>query len=209
VTGDAQPQPPAYQPPDGLVPDQRQLRLSHDERDRVVQFLNTAFSEGRLTVPEFEERVEGVLQARTYGEIEPFLADLPVATAAPPPPPRDVLELRSTASTIKRRGRWSVPRRLVIRSKAGSVKLDFAEAMISYPVVEIDLDVLAGSTELVLPDGATADIDDVEMFAGNAKSKVPSAYDAPGAPVHFQVHGSSKAGSLKVRYRRHFWRWSW
>ena len=209
MTGDLQPQPPAYQPPDGPVPDQRQLRLSHADRDRVVQFLNSAFSEGRLTVPEFEERVDGVLKARTYGEIEPFLADLPVAAAAPAPPPRDVLELRSTASSIKRRGRWSVPRRLVIRSKAGSVKLDFAEAAISHPVVEIDLDVLAGSTELILPDGATADIDDVEMFAGNAKSKVPSAYDAPGAPVHFQVSGSSKAGSLKVRYRHYFWRWSW
>jgi hypothetical protein len=208
VTGDLQPQ-PAYQPPDGPLPDERQLRLSHDDRDRVVQFLNTAVSEGRLTLAEFEERVAGVLQAKTYGEIEPYLSDLPVAAAPAPPPPRDVVELRSTASSIKRRGRWSVPRRLVIRSKAGSVKLDFAEAVIGHPVVEVDLDVLAGSTELILPAGATADIDDVEMFAGSAKSKVPTSYDSPGAAVHFQVTGSNKAGSLKVRYRRRFWRWSW
>jgi Domain of unknown function (DUF1707) len=191
-----------------LMPPNRELRLSDVDRDRVVGWLNTALSEGRLTLPEFEERVDAVLRAKTYGEVEPYLADLPIAGLARPPQ-RELLELRSVASSLKREGRWSVPRRLVVNSKAGSVKLDFTEALIDYPVVEIHLDVLAGSTELVLPAGATADIDDVEMFAGSAKSKVPVRYDAPESGVHFVVTGSNKAGSLKVRYRRRFWRWSW
>jgi hypothetical protein len=193
-----------------LLPENRDLRLSDADRDRVVGWLNAALGEGRLSLAEFEERVQAVLRAKTYGEVEPHLADLPVAVGRPGPPPREVVELRSVASTLKRRGRWSVPRRLLVRSKAGSVKLDFSEAVISYPVVEIDLEVFAGSTELILPQGATADIDDVQMYAGSAKSKVPTSYDALASDgVRFVVTGSSKAGSLKVRYRHRFWRWSW
>jgi hypothetical protein len=192
-----------------LLPENRELRLSHADRDRVVGWLNAALGEGRLTLPEFEERVDAVLRARTYGDVEPYLADLPVTVAPGKASPPELVELRSVASSLKRHGRWPVPRRLVVHSKAGSVKLDFSEAMIEYPVVEVELDVLAGSTELVLPDGATADIDGLEIFAGSAKSKVPTSYDTTGSGIRFMVSGSNRAGSLKVRYRRRFWRWSW
>jgi hypothetical protein len=183
------------------------MRLSDADREREVGWLNTAVSEGRLTLVEFEERVDAVLRARTYRELEPHLADLPVGRAAQPA--REVAELTNVASTIKRRGRWSVPRRLVVRSNAGNVKLDFAEAMIPHPVVEIDLAVMAGNTLLVLPDGATADLDDVRMVAGNVRSKVPAGYDLPDGQPRFVVTGSNKAGNLVVRCRRRFCRWSW
>lgn len=211
MTGELQPPggEPAYQPPDPSGYDQRKVRISNADRDKVVEFLNAALGDGRLTLAEFDERVAGVHEAKTYGDVEPYLKDLPVAVAPTAPPTRDLVELRSVASSIKRRGRWHVPRRLVVQSKAGSVKLDFAEATIGHPIVEIDLDVLAGSTELILPDGATADIDDVRMYAGTARSKVPSSYDASGPGIRFVVTGSNKAGSLKVRYRYRFWRWSW
>jgi len=189
-----------------LLPQNRDLRMSHADRDRVVEWLNKAVGEGRLTLAEFEERIDGVLKAKTYGEVEPYLRDLPLTR---PAPARDLVELRTVASTLRRGGRWAVPRRLIVRSKAGSVKLDFADAVIEHPVVEIELDVNAGSTHLILPAGATADIDDVEMIAASARSRVPATYDAPGAPVRFVVTGSQKAGSLKVRYKHRFWRWSW
>jgi hypothetical protein len=209
----AQPHPsadePAYRPPATREYDQRKVRMSTADRDQIVDVLNTALSAGRLTLDEFDERVAGVQNAKTYGEVEPYLKDLPIAVAPAAPPPREVVELGSVASSIKRKGRWNVPRRLVVRNKAASVKLDFSEALISYPVVEIDLDVLAGSTELVLPAGATADIDDVRMFAGSAKSKVPTSYEDPGSGIRFVVTGSCKAGSLKVRYQYRFWHWSW
>lgn len=190
---------------------QRDLRMSDADRERVVGWLKSAVSEGRLTLGEFEERVDGVLRAKTYGEIEQYVHDLPMVSGQQTnaPAPREIVELRAVASSLKRRGRWTVPRRLVVRSKAGSVKLNFADAVISYPVVEIELEVLAGSTELILPDGATADVDDVMMYAGSTKSRVPASYDAPDQGPRFVVTGSNKAGSLKVRYQRRFWRWRW
>jgi hypothetical protein len=99
-----------------------------------------------------------------------------------------------------------VPRRLVVQSKAGSVKLDLRHAVVSHRVLNIELATQAGSTTIVLPPGASANIDGVITSAGSAKSKVPSVPD-PG--LHVVVTGSAAAGSLVVRYERRFWRWRW
>lgn len=179
--------------------------MSDADRERVVQRLNQAAGDGRITLDEFEERVAGVLAARTFGEIEPYVADLPAAPGAPPP--REVVELRSVASELKRKGGWVVPRRIVASNKAGSVKLDFTEAVISYPVVEISLDVVAGSTTLVLPPGASVDATDVQTVAGSVKVR-GNLPESSGQP-HFVVTGRQSMGSLVVRRQYRFWRWRW
>jgi hypothetical protein len=176
--------------------------MSDADREGVVERLNAAVADGRLTLVEFEERVDGVLKARTFGEVEPFVADLPAAPAT-----EDVVELRSHAGEIKRKGRWAVPRRLVVHSKAGSVKLDMRHAVIAHRVVEIDLATQAGSTVIVLPPGASANIDGVTTSAGSAKNKVSAVPGSEGP--HLVVTGSAAAGSLVVRYERRFWRWRW
>lgn len=178
--------------------------MSDADRERVVQRLNAAAGEGRITLAEFEERVAAVWGARTYGEVEPYVADLPLAGLTPA---RDVVELRSIASELKRSGAWAVPRRIVVSSKAGSVKLDFTDAAISYPVVEIDLDVLAGETVLVLPPGASVDATDVETVASSVK--VRKGVAAHGGGTHFVVTGRQRMGSLVVRRQYRFWRWRW
>ncbi len=176
--------------------------MSDADREGVVARLNAAVADGRLTLVEFEERVDGVLKARTFGEVEPFVVDLPAVPVAD-----DVVELRSHAGEIKRKGRWPVPRRLIVHSKAGSVKLDLRHAVIPHRVVDIELATQAGSTVIVLPPDATANIDGVTTSAGTAKNSVPSV---PGpAGLHVVVTGSAAAGSLVVRYERRFWRWRW
>lgn len=179
--------------------------MSDADRDGVIARLNSAAAEGRLTLSEFEERVDGVLKARTFGEVEPFVMDLPAAPAAS----TDVVVLRSHAGSIKRKGRWTVPRRLVVQAKAGSVKLDLRHAIIPSGAVQIELKTQAGSTVIVLPPGATANIDGVTASAGSARSAVPSTPRPDAHAPHVVVAGSTAAGSLKVRYERRFWRWRW
>jgi Domain of unknown function (DUF1707) len=53
------------------------LRVSHEERERVVDALRTHAGEGRLDMDELEQRVEAALSARTRGELDALLADLP------------------------------------------------------------------------------------------------------------------------------------
>ena len=53
------------------------LRASDADRERVVVALRDHAAAGRLEPAELEERLEAALGARTLGELEPLLADLP------------------------------------------------------------------------------------------------------------------------------------
>jgi hypothetical protein len=53
------------------------LRASHADRDRVVELLRVAASNGRLTGDELDERLEVALNARTDRELAALTADLP------------------------------------------------------------------------------------------------------------------------------------
>ena len=57
------------------------MRAADADRDRVVEFLNVAYSEGRLSKDEYEDRLENALSARTYADLDQLLTDLPVARA--------------------------------------------------------------------------------------------------------------------------------
>jgi Flp pilus assembly protein TadB len=53
------------------------LRASDADRDAVAERLRQAAVEGRLEPDELEERLHTALRARTYGELDPLLRDLP------------------------------------------------------------------------------------------------------------------------------------
>jgi hypothetical protein len=62
------------------------LRASDADRDRVVDQLSLHFQAGRLTSDEFDERSTQALQARTLGDLDGLLTDLPALPAADPAP---------------------------------------------------------------------------------------------------------------------------
>jgi hypothetical protein len=68
-----------------------QLRASDEDRDHVIDRLREAASEGRIAAEELEQRVTSALKARTYGELDATVADLPGPSA------RGGLSRRSTA----------------------------------------------------------------------------------------------------------------
>ena len=102
-----------------------------------------------------------------------------------------------------------VARRLQVTAKAGSVKLDFTDALIAHRVVEIELDVLAGSTTLVLPQGASVDIENVEFVAGSPHIRGVPTLPVAGDGLHFVVRGKQRGGGLVVRHQRQLLRWRW
>jgi Flp pilus assembly protein TadB len=55
------------------------LRASDSDREAVADRLRNAAAEGRLLAHELEERVARALRARTYGELDAVVSDLPVA----------------------------------------------------------------------------------------------------------------------------------
>ena len=57
------------------------LRASAADREQIAERLRHATGEGRLRAEELEERLEAVFSARTYGELDAVVADLPGAPA--------------------------------------------------------------------------------------------------------------------------------
>lgn len=59
-----------------------QMRAADQDREQVVSQLGEHLSTGRLTMPEFDERVSAAYEAKTYGALEALLSDLPREDAA-------------------------------------------------------------------------------------------------------------------------------
>jgi hypothetical protein len=57
--------------------DARRMRVSDAERERVATFLRDQTLEGRLDHDELEERLGGAYRAKTAGELEDLIEDLP------------------------------------------------------------------------------------------------------------------------------------
>ncbi len=54
------------------------IRASDHDRDAVVTTLRDAFSEGRLTLDEFQERTTAAYAGRTWGDLRGLTTDLPM-----------------------------------------------------------------------------------------------------------------------------------
>jgi hypothetical protein len=61
--------------------DRARIRAADFDRDHVAGRLGTAYSEGRLSKDEYDTRLEEAFQARTYGELDRLVSDLPVMQA--------------------------------------------------------------------------------------------------------------------------------
>lgn len=56
----------------------RPILASDNERESVVDVLREAYTEGRLTLAEFEERTSAAYAARTWSDLRELTSDLPV-----------------------------------------------------------------------------------------------------------------------------------
>jgi hypothetical protein len=56
----------------------RPIRASDRERDSVVDVLRVAYTDGRLTLDEFEERMSAAYAAKTWTDLRQLTGDLPV-----------------------------------------------------------------------------------------------------------------------------------
>lgn len=54
------------------------MRASDGDREKIAARLRDAHADGRLSADEFQLRLDALYDARTYGEIEPLVRDLPV-----------------------------------------------------------------------------------------------------------------------------------
>lgn len=172
----------------------RDLRVSHAEREHVSRLLSEHFAEGRLTVDEYGDRSSAASEAVTRADLNRLLVDLPGAEVARQ---REILELVNTGGDLKRKGAWVVPARIVVRSRFGNASLDFRQARFSTPHVRIDFDLTFGNLDLRVPKGATVDLEDARAGFGEVSDKIGASLER-GDP-HLVVVGKTRVGNIRVR----------
>ncbi|WP_210577115.1 DUF1707 domain-containing protein [Streptomyces sp. GESEQ-4] len=154
--------------PAQTAPAATELRASDADRDRVADILREALAEGRLTADEHAERVEGVLAAKTVGELDVFIQDLPAAhqrrmppAAAPNRPTAGAIPVDpddnvvAVFSSTVRKGRWRAGRRIHAYAIFGSVEIDLSEALFEYQQVVIKAISVFGNVEVRVPENVS------------------------------------------------------
>jgi hypothetical protein len=192
-----------------------ELRASHEDRDRVVELLRVSAGDGRLTADELDERLELALTARTYGELARLVADLPAtgsaasgsAAFAPAPRAKEVMRIDCGSGHTVKNGRWVVPQRIEARIRSGQLKLDFTQAVINQPSLQIDAEVSSGHIILITKPGIVVDTDDVAVRSGHIRVRAPWGPDVPEV-LRIDVSGKVGSGHFIARPQyRTFWQW--
>ena len=168
------------------TPQAPSMRASDQERDATVQRLQVAFAEGRLADQEFDERMRAALAARTHGDLDVLLTDLPAATApvAPrtaatpvraPKPGRYAVAYKRD---IRHAGRWRVPGRFRAIVYKGSGELDLRAAELTEPVTTILAVAYKSDIEIIVPPGIRVEVNGFgvtrdEEWAGELAADAP------------------------------------
>ena len=78
------------------------MRASTMDRDRAVELLARAYTEGRLTKDEHDARVERAMTASTFADLDTVVADLPGGRPVAPAPP-------ASSPALPARTGWPLP----------------------------------------------------------------------------------------------------
>ncbi|MFE6778080.1 DUF1707 domain-containing protein [Streptomyces sp. NPDC057702] len=204
--------PPATPPGDAI-------RASDADRDRVADILREALAEGRLTPEEHAERIGGVYEARTRGELAPYVRDLPTVAGGPSgagqadarrpaplgtptlPPQRSSLtdNLIAVFGGASRRGRWRVGRKTNAFALFGGVEIDLSEAVFEQREIVIQVTAIFGGVEIRVPENVTLRSAGTGIFGGFDVAATEA--EDPAAPV-VVVTGLAVFGGVDAKPQR-------
>jgi hypothetical protein len=191
------------------------LRASDADRDRIADILREALAEGRLDSDEHAERVEGVLSAKTVGELEVFIQDLPAAhghrrttpsySPAPNRPTEGAIPAEADQhvvavfSSAMRKGRWRAGRRMHAYAVFGSVEIDLSEAIFEYQQIVIKAISVFGNVEIRVPENVSLRGTGGGVL-GNFEVDTLDSLE-PDAPVIY-VDGWAVLGNIEAKPKR-------
>ena len=176
-------------------------RVSDAERDETVTLLREHLVVGRLTLDEFSERIGVALEARTRGDLNGAMANLPaVASAAEEPTRRRARRwFVAVMSGSRAKGRWRISGRTTAVAVMGGCDMDLRHAEIDGPEIVITAVAFWGGVKIIVPEGF-----DVEMggfsFMGGRDLRLRKVPLIPGSPRIF-IRGFAVMGGIDVRSR--------
>jgi hypothetical protein len=184
------------------------MRISDADRHRVAELLREAAGDGRLELGELDERLGAAYAAKTYADLVPITADLPMAGRSGQPSPH----FEGTAGPVEhyqrsvavmsssvRRGEWDPGESYWALSLMGSVVLDLRQAVLTRPETVIHASSVMGSIDVLVDEHTRVIVDGVAIMGTfeQGRDKV-EAQLRPDAPL-VRVTGIAMMGSVTVR----------
>jgi hypothetical protein len=149
---------------DGPVTRAAATRASDRDRDAVLQRVQEAFADGRLDDTEFDQRMRAALTAKTHGELDVLLADLPATSApsgqvaTPIPGPTPGKYAIAYKGSVRRSGRWRVPGRYTTVVYKGGGWLDLRAAELTEPVTAIRAVAYKSTVNIIVSPGVRVEV---------------------------------------------------
>ncbi len=191
--------------PEAVGPENRPVvpavRASDADRERVAVALQAACVDGRLTMPELEERLAAAYAAETDAELATIMHDLRVSTPQPgdwagaaPTSTRDV----GIIAGFERKGRWMVGRTFRGLAVIGNGEIDLRQARFIDGETTIHATAIIGNITVVVPGDAEVHIGGTGIIGGfDHHDEGPGT---PGAP-RITITGFVFCGSVDVERR--------
>jgi hypothetical protein len=161
--------------------DQPSLRASDADRERTVVALREHAVDGRLTLEEFTERMSAAYDARTSGELDELVGDLP-SRASPASRRRPTSVVLSIFGSNERDGRIRIRRRVLCLTLFGNVDLDLRQASLERDVVSIVALGMFGAIDVYVPEGVEVDLHGLALF-GHKRARGNDPPPRAGTPL--------------------------
>jgi hypothetical protein len=191
---------PSTPDPSALAP---QTRVSDQDRDAVVQRLQSAFVEGRLDDTEFDERTRAALAARTAADLTGLYADLPDAAGPPPAlapagpgPSRFALAYKGP---VRLAGRWRVPEKFTSVVYKGSGSLDLRVAELTGHVTSIRAVAYKSRIDVIVPPGVRVELEGMGVSRGGSPDSGQGLLPHDAPVLH--IRGLAYKGTIEVSTR--------
>jgi len=176
-------------------------RASDSDRDHVVGLLRDHCALGRLTLDEFSERMGSALAARTRGDLDAVLADLPASSKplAQVAPRRARRWIVAVMSESESKGRWRLGEHTSVIALMGQCHLDLSRAEINGPEVVITAVGIMGSIEIVVPEGIDVELTGLSVM-GQRRLEMRDVPVLRGSP-RILIRAFPIMGEVKVSTR--------
>ena len=185
-----------------------------DARAEVGRVLSDHFAEDRISVEEFERRLELTFKATTVAGVREQLAGIePEAARSGVPAPMPISAyldsqvdrkasktLVALMSGIVRRGRWNVPKRLEVVAIMGGVELDMQDARLGREK-HINVFAFMGGAEIKVPPDVRVECEGMAFMGGFDDRSTDPAYSGPNTPV-IRITGFAFMGGVEVKVTR-------
>jgi hypothetical protein len=180
-----------------------------DLRERTITALCDHFAHDRITLEEFETRLDLAHKAVATDQLDGLVSDIraPAATALPDvqrtlasaPASDETRLIFAMMGGAERRGNWRPGKRNVALSIMGGSVLDFRETDLPAGVTEIFVFACMGGCEIIVPPNLSVESHGFALMGGFGQF-ADNPPPAPGAPV-LRINGFAIMGGVEIYVR--------